>query len=78
MNFSDACIEARKNDDLVRGFNRLGGHALRPFSKPLGGIEQMIDDATGRTEASEKAFIRFFDECVWSRLPDECFELEVH
>jgi hypothetical protein len=73
MDILEACMEARENDDLVAEFNRLTGFDLPTKAKPARGLDAMIDDATGRREAGEKAFAAFFIEVIWTRLPPECF-----
>lgn len=73
MDITDACMEARGSDGLVREFNRLTGYSLRPVGQPANGINALVDESTGYTDAGEEAFAKFFIEAIWMRLPPECF-----
>jgi hypothetical protein len=73
ISFYDALCMALDMPELVAQFDRLYGASL---GKNLPPIARAVDDATGKTEADVLAFIEFFHECVWTRLPEEAFAHE--
>lgn len=72
MTFEECVIECAKNRELVENFDRLTGSTLSQVGHRAP-LDQMIDEATGRDAESCRRFIAFVWECVWTRLPAECF-----
>lgn len=70
-------MTALDDQGMIDQFNRLQGRKLG--TKPaLTSIEKMIDQATGydgeisAQESSDmKAFIKFVQDCIWSRIPEK-------
>lgn len=78
MDFASAVAEAAMIPEFVENYNRITGNNL-VFLVPKNPIEAMIDEACGFDgfdKEEVRKFAEFFYECVWSRLPDECFEQE--
>lgn len=77
--FSDVVLYCFDQKELVEQFNRLYGCSLAVVP-PRSGIEALIDRACGHNpalnESDAQKFIRFVWDCIWTRLPPECFELE--
>lgn len=67
VTFLDCVRESAQNPAFVAGFNRLRGHSLVAETA----LEQMIDAATGRTDAVCRDFLWFVYEVVWLRLPPD-------
>ncbi len=72
MTFEECVIECAKNRELVEQFDRLYDANLGQIGR-RSGIENMVDHATGRNADSCRKWIAFVLECVWTRLPPECF-----
>lgn len=72
MNFPEALAEAAAIPEFVSNYDRLTGNS---FGRVLNarGINRMVDEATGFGAEEKAKFAAFFYECVWSRLPPECF-----
>jgi hypothetical protein len=81
MSFDDVVLECCQNKELIAQFNRLTGrHVLANLYDTRPPIVKMIDEATGYDKVLEdkghedmQAFISFIYECIWCRLPDNCF-----
>lgn len=76
MNFWQCVIHVFEQDDLMDNYRRLTGHKMGKDTRTQ--IERMVDKATGNEppmfdDDEVQAFIRFVWDCVWTRLPDECF-----
>lgn len=76
MDFLDCVVEAQKNPELVKNFNRLTGRNFRVDNRKP--IERMIDEATGFQAQVDKkkdedtlAFMAFCWECVWKPLKSQ-------
>jgi hypothetical protein len=82
VTFEDCVKECCRNSELVKQFDRLRGTNLSRIliADTRAPIIKMIDESTGYDKVlEEKAhkemsmFIEFCYECVWLRLPEECF-----
>lgn len=76
MVFAAACAEAAMTPEFVDNYNRLYGANLK-FNAPKNALEAMIDKQCGYNGLDPdevRKFAAFFYECVWSRLPDNCFQ----
>lgn len=76
MDFWGCVIECALNRELVANYDRLYGASMSRVVIPRSAIEAMIDDATGFKRDELLKFAAFVHECVWTRLPDECFTEE--
>lgn len=76
MDFLSALAEAAAIPEFVANYDRLSGNH---FGRVLAanGFDRMIDHATGHATEETAKFAAFFYECVWSRLPDNCFDTGV-
>ena len=75
MDFTAACAEAAMIPEFVDNYNRITGSNFK-LPRPRSPIEEMVDKACGFGGINEEEamkFAAFFEEYVWSRLPDECF-----
>jgi hypothetical protein len=69
--FAEFVFKCAENKTLVSEFDRLTGFNL---SMKGGGIERMIDDATGRTSEGVEQFVSFVHEFVWLPIAGKCDE----
>lgn len=77
MNYEQALFQALSNEELVANYDRLNGNTnLADCLKSIeqGGINLMIDSATDRINKEIEKFDNFFNETVWSRLPEDAFK----
>lgn len=65
MTFKEVIIEASKNSEFVKEFDRLCGTNL---SLKGTGLDLEIDKATGRLDNDLKLFVEFVYENIWLRL----------
>jgi hypothetical protein len=65
MTFEQCVIECARNQELIKGFDRLAGTNLQLCGAP---IEIMIDEATGRLSDDVRRFVSFVDEWIWTPL----------
>jgi len=74
--FKALVLYCARNQELVAEFNRLFECNLGVDKRSP--LEAMIDAATGHEpdEKDMKLFVGFVWECVWCRLPPECFVTE--
>jgi hypothetical protein len=64
-----ACVNKAVNmPELVQQFDRLYGADL---TKHRSGIEQMIDQATGKSDSDIASFMSFVHDSVYMRVPDQ-------
>lgn len=73
MTFEECVLFCAANRELVHHFDRLTGSNLSLKGTP---VDLAIDQSTGRLNHDLGAFVAFVYECVWIRLPPECFEDE--
>lgn len=75
MDFTDVVLFCAGKDDLVKEFNRLYGCRLGR-SRHRTPMERAVDEATGFAGESDEdmaKFTAFVWNCIWTRLPAECF-----
>lgn len=70
MTFDECVVFCAGNRELLVEFDRLFDAHL---SQRRTGIEAMVDQATGRDAEAWAKFTVFVWDCVWTRLPQECF-----
>lgn len=64
-----ACVyQAVETPELVRQFDRLYGADLSHRRAP---IEQMIDQASGKSSSDMEAFMHFVHDSIYMRVPEE-------
>lgn len=73
MTYLEALTEAASNKDFVSGYDRLTNSNFGKIISATG-IEKLIDESTGCAKEEVSKFMKFFDEYVWDRLPQEAFE----
>lgn len=70
MTLHECLLYCARDRELVANFDRLCGTNL---SFRGTAIELAIDKVTGRQDSELERFVHFVIECVWLRLPEECF-----
>ena len=68
MTFWDCVNVCAGEASLVEQFDRLTGHHLSKLHLRTG-LDQMIDEATGRDQAAMVDFLNFVWDCIWTRFP---------
>jgi hypothetical protein len=76
VTFTECVLECFDNVELRAQFNRLYGCSIGVDRRS--GIEKLVDRATGFeppaiSKDEAHLFIAFVWDCVWTRLPPECF-----
>jgi len=73
MDFETCVTQCLGDYEFVKEFNRLTGYHLLEHRSP---INITIDNACGYDPDKEAIpdFIKFVYECIWIRLPENCFE----
>lgn len=72
MTFDECVQECAKHRDLLEQFDRLnGGKTNMSEIGRIAPINQMVDDATGRTSDSIRQFVAFVYEFIWIPLARE-------
>jgi len=67
LTFTECLLKCAENREFVAQFDRLSGTALSNAGR--GGINEMIDKATGRQAEDVHLFVAFVWDAVWTRLP---------
>lgn len=75
MTFAECVGFCATQRGLVEQFDRLAGTHLLPRLE-RSPLDVMIDEATGNGPSEEDMakWTAFVWDCVWTRLPEECFE----
>lgn len=68
ISFEMCLIEAAKNKELIKQFDRLHGANL---SFKGSSLELAIDKSSGRTDSEIQKFIEFVDKYVYQTLPNK-------
>jgi hypothetical protein len=71
LTFNEDLLEASKNPEFVKEFDRLCGTNL---SHKGTGLDLEIDKASGRLDSDLKLFVKFVYEHVWLRYDQEDFK----
>ncbi len=68
LTFTDVLRHCAADREFVAAFDRLRGTSLSRLAG-RSGLDAMIDDATGRTDAEVRLFVEAVYDLVWLRCP---------